>query len=228
MKTKLNMVKINLRQSQTVHIIMIIVLITGIFNYIMFLTINSKEEGASTTAFGNLLYLTPLLMAIFVPAENFSKMINLGGKRKDFFKSSIILYVLVSAIVTILSILFYFTIDQIAIIEERLLDVLDVFGFMENGVIIAFFQMWAFLILVSCTAHTITLIQGRWYGWVGDVLIIAIISVFTPIAPLRATLVWFFNMIIFHDIAIVQIISCLVLSAIIYCLSLIPIKSKAI
>ena len=228
MKTKLNMVKINLRQSQTVHIIMIIVLITGIFNYIMFLTINSKEEGASTTAFGNLLYLTPLLMAIFVPAENFSKMINLGGKRKDFFKSSIILYVLVSAIVTILSILFYFTIDQIAIIEERLLDVLDVFGFMENGVIIAFFQMWAFLILVSCTAHTITLIQGRWYGWVVDVLIIAIISVFTPIAPLRATLVWFFNMIIFHDIAIVQIISCLVLSAIIYCLSLIPIKSKAI
>lgn len=229
MKTTLNMVKINLRQSQTVWKIMIPVLLMGIVNYILFLAIPSNAEDNSTVAIGNFLYLLPALMAILIPAQNFSKMMNLGGKRKDFFKGCILSYTLVVAIVTAISIVLNKTIDRVVFKREgSVMDLLDIFGFMENGIIVAFFQMTAFLILFCCVAHTLTLIQSHLYGWIADVIIIAIISVFTPIASLRASLIWFFNMIIFNNIAIVQIISCLVLAVVIYCLSIIPIKSKSI
>ncbi len=129
----------------------------------------------------------------------------------------------------LINIVLHFTIDQFLLTQGGgVLALLDVFGFMANGPIVAFIQMWAFLILFCCVLHTLTLIQGRWYGWAVNVLIIAIISIFTPIALLRDVLGWFFNMIIFHDIAIVQILSCLVLGIAVYCSSLIPIRSKQI
>ena len=228
MKTELGIVKINLKQSDTVYKIMIPILILVLINYLTSMILPGTAENI-TLALGNYFYLIPLLMAIFVPAQNFSKLMNLGGKRKDFFISSIILYVFVSALVTLVSILLHFTIDPILLTKILgVFELLKIFGFIEHGAIIAFFQMWAFLTLCCCVVHTLTLIQGRWYGWCVDVLIITIISVFTPIATLRAALLWFFNMIIFHDNAIVQILSCLVLGAIIFYASLIPIKSKQI
>ncbi len=228
MKTELGIVKINLKKSDTVYKIMIPIMILVIINYITSMALLGTSENI-TLAAGNYLYLLPLLMAIFVPAQNFSKLMNLGGKRKDFFRSSIILYVFVSAFVTLASILLHFTIDPILLTRILgVIDLLNVFGFIEHGTIIAFVQMWAFLTLCCCVLHTLTLIQGRWYGWCVDVLIITIISVFTPIATLRVALLWFFNMIIFHDTAIVQILSCLILGAVIYYASLIPIKSKPI
>jgi hypothetical protein len=104
----------------------------------------------------------------------------------------------------------------------------EVFGFMARGPVIAFLQMFAFLLMFCCVLHTMTLIQGYWYGWVVDVLIVTIISVFTPIAPLRKWLVRFFNLIIFGSNVTVQILSCLVLGTVVYCASIIPIKSKRI
>lgn len=228
MKRELGIVKINLKQSKTVYSIFIPIVILVFINYLTSMILLGTQDNI-TLAAGNYFYLLPLLMAIFIPVKNFSKLINLGGKRKDFFSSSIILYVFVTAIVTIISIALHFTIDPILLTKIKdVLDLLKVFGFIENGIIIAFFQMWAFLILCSCVVHTMTLIQGHWYGWLVDVLLITIISVFTPIASLRAVLIWFFNIIIFHDIAIVQISSCLILAIIIYFASLIPIKSKQI
>jgi hypothetical protein len=156
---------------------------------------------------------------------------NLGGKRMDFFKGSLLTYAAVVLFTALLAILSYYTLNRFAIIgaEENIsMDLLDVFGFIARGPVVAFLQMLAFLFLLIAVAHTLTLVQGRWYGWVADVLIIAVISVFTPIAPLRAALVWFFNLIIFHDVAIAQIASCLILGAAIYALSLIPIKGKAV
>ena len=97
--------------------------------------------------------------------------------------------------------------------------VIQAFGWTQNGIIIAFMQQTAFMFLFAIFIHTWTSIQGKWYGWATNITLAAILAVFIPIAPLRASLVWFFNMIIFHDIAAVQIISCLVLAAAIYVLN---------
>lgn len=228
MKTALSMVKTNLKHTGTVYSIIIPVMILVVINYLTSIILVSSSENY-TLGGGNYLYLLPILLAIFVPAQNFSKLMNLGGKRKDFFRSSILTYVIASGIAILLHILIYFTIDLFLQTKiAGVIDLFNVFGFMEHGVIIAFFQMLAFLILVCCVLHTLTMIQGHWYGWVTNAVIVIIISVFIPIAPLRAVLVWFFNLIIFHNTVIIQIISCLVLAAIIYYASLIPIRSKRI
>jgi hypothetical protein len=177
-------------------------------------------------AFNNYLYILPLLMAILIPSRNFSKLIHLGGKRADFFKSAILTYLLVSSVIALLAIILEVSVGKINGDVNWLLSLLEVFGFMEHGIIVAFFQMSAFLLLFCCVLHTLTLAQGHWYGWLTDILIVAIISIFTPIAPLRGALVWFFNIIIFHHFAIVQILSCVVLSAVVYSASLISIKSE--
>lgn len=226
MKTVIGMVKINLKLAKTAYLITGLVFALVISNYIVAATVNSPDN--STVAIGNYLYLLPLFMAIFIPAQNFSKLMNLGGKRTDFFKSSILTYLPVIVAVTLLSIISNLTVDRMMVDKVGLLELLDIFGFMARGPVVAFFQMCAFLLLFCCTLHTLTLAQGRWYGLAADVLIVSIVSVFTPIVPLRAALVWFFNMIIFHNIAIVQILFCLIVGAIIYCVSLIPIKSKQI
>lgn len=228
MKTVFGMVKVNIRHSKDVYINAGIVLALGTLNYLLCVLISGSDNNW-TVSLGNYFYLIPLLMAVFVPAINFTKLMHLGGKRMDFYKSSILIYIPVIFAASLLSIILHKIIDPMILTHiEGIYDLSEVFGFVDNGMIIAFFQMCAFLILLCCTIHTLTLMQGRWYGWLVDAIIIAIISIFTPIAKLRSVLIWFFNMIIFHDIAIVQILSCLILGALIYCASVIPIRNRQI
>jgi hypothetical protein len=235
MNSVFGIVKINARQSKIAY------WIVGVFAFsqlvqgiLVFLGVPNGPM-----PIGNTLYLLPLLVGIFIPALNFTKLMNLGGKRLDFFKASVLNYAIIAACVTLASLVLHYTFDR-AVDNHALyimrpehieyhvdLNLWNVFGFAQNGAVIAFIQMWAFLMLLSVVAHTLTLAQRHWYGIAADILIIAIISVFTPIAPLRAALVWFFNMIIFHDTAVIQILSCLVLGAVIYAASLIPIKAKS-
>jgi hypothetical protein len=219
--------KINLRQTKAAYIVVGICLAAQTVNAIVLAIV--ADIYSNNMPPGNYMYLLPLLMAILIPARNFTKLMNLGGKRMDFFKGSLLTYAAVVLFTALFAILSYYTLDRFGIIgADEYLNLLRVFGFMARGPVVAFLQMLAFLFLLVAVAHTLTLVQGRWYGWVTDMLIIAVISVFTPIAPLRAALVWFFNLIIFHDIAIVQIASCLILGAAIYALSLFPIKSKSV
>jgi hypothetical protein len=232
-----SIVKINLRQSKTACLIVGIVLFVTIVQIII--RIIFRLPGGDM-ALGDYLILLPLFMSIFIPAQNFSKLLNLGCRRIDFFKGCLLTYVVAAFLTALAALVLWLVIDPVQLFftsdlwpasdpgEPTLYNLFDVFGFVRNGAAVALIQMFAFLLLVSCAAHTLTLIQGRWYGWLADALLIAVISVFTPIAPLRAALVWFFNMIIFHDLAAVQILSCLVLGAAVYCAGLIPIRTKPI
>jgi hypothetical protein len=222
MKTILGITKVNLRNSKNAYIVGGIILLLGLADVILWAAIDPSEE--NSIAIGNYLFMLPLFIAIFTPAQNFSKLINLGAKRMDFFKSGIVVYGIACAAVSLVSLILYYAFDR----AICLFSLYDVFGFMRHGPVVAFFQMTAFLSLFCVILHTLTLSQGRWYGFAADVLIVAIISVFTPIAPLRAALGWFFTMIIFHDAALAQILSCVVLGAVVYCGSLIPIKTRGI
>jgi hypothetical protein len=225
-KTILGIAKINLKQIKPAYWTTGAVFLLAIANIILMAILFPSEDN-STIAMGNYLYLLPLLAAILIPARNFTKLMNLGAKRMDFFKGCILSYLPVILAVSLLDVLLRFILDSLMLANlVSSPNLLDAFGFMRRGAVVAFFQMGAFLLLFCCVLHSLTLAQGHWYGWVADVLIIAVISVFTPIAPLRAVLVWFFRMIIFHDSALVQIASCLVFGAAIYYGSLIPIESK--
>jgi hypothetical protein len=215
--------KINFRNIRLAYIITAITLGAIIAQDIVYLILDAtgvfSGEDNMVVGTGNYLYLILLLGAIFIPSLNFRKMMHLGGKRADFFKGCFATYIIMAAAISLAGVILYFTYELLLttiLYRGGNLNVLYWFGWLTNGPIVAFFRQFAFLLLLAVVVHTLTAMQDKWYGWLADVVIVAIISVFTPIAPLRAALVWFFNMIILHTNALVQIASCLVLAILVY------------
>lgn len=67
-----------------------------------------------------------------------------------------------------------------------------------------------------------------WYGWLTDAVLVAIICVFTPIAPLRAILNGFFQIIMFNSNAVLHIGICLFLGAALSLIGLAVLKRKTL
>ncbi|MDR1093863.1 MAG: hypothetical protein LBL66_06910 [Clostridiales bacterium] len=231
MKTNLKniwgMAKVSLKQSKTAYWIAGIALALGVAQLLVLIAVVS-EPGNVGFSVANYLIVLPFFMAILIPARQFSRMMNLGGKRRDFFWACLPVYAAAAFAVSLAGVLLTVTLDTRVFGQAGFLNLWRVFGFMKHGPVAAFFQMGAFLLFLACAAHTLTLIQDRWYGLAADALIIAVVSVFTPIAPLRSALAWFFKMIIFHDSAIAQIVSCLFVAALVYGASLFAVRRKAI
>ena len=237
MKNKsLVIAKTNFRNIKPVYILSAIamgcVLIQDIVLLILSLSGAYPDSSENmTVSLGNYLFLIIILGAIFIPVRNFRKMMNLGGKRADFFRGCALNYVIMAGAISLANVVLYYTYDKFmvsAIYGGGTLDILYWFGWAENGAIIAFFQQFAFLLLLATVIHTLTASQDKWYGWLADILIIAIISIFTPIASLRPALIWFFNLIIFHSNAFVQIAACLILALGIYSLNRLIFARKVI
>ena len=218
-KRALTVAKLSMRQLNNAYFITGIVLLAMLANYILAFVLG--QTGNSTVSFANMLIILPILSAIFIPAQHTRKILNLGAKRRDVWIGAIPVYVIQSAVITLIMLIFQFTFDRWIIGRgiSELLDVMIVFGFMRHGPVMAFIQMFSFLMLLTSCIHTLTAAQDKWYGWVADIVIAAIISVFIPIASLRASLVWFFNLIIFHQSALLQVTACLVLGCLIYLLN---------
>ena len=219
---------ISLSQLKIVYFLTGIVFIMMAANYVLALVI-PQAAGGSVVSNGNVFMMLPIFAAIFIPAEHTRKMLHLGAKRHDFFLGAVPVYALLCAVSSLVMFFFYYTIDKMMLTHlDEVLDVMVAFRFITRGPVVAFVQMFAFMMLFSAFVHTLTAAQDKWYGWVADFMVIAIISVFTPIAPLRASLVWFFNLIIFHSNAWLQIIACLVLASLIYMLNRLIIARKVI
>lgn len=220
MNKALMIAKINLRQIKAAYMITGVVFLIMLANNIVMLLLPFMDaEMVSLVSVGNTLVLLPIFAAIFIPARNLRKTMNLGVRRHDFFKGCLIAYAILSAAITIIILLLHYTVDGImAKYAYEILDMFVAFGFLSHGPLAAFIQIFALSFFVSAFIHTLTMAQNTWYGWLTDIALIAIISIFTPIEPLRATLVWFFNLIIFGH-PVLQVASCLILAIIIYALS---------
>lgn len=177
------------------------------------------NNGSDISLFNTAWLLVPV-SAIIIPTSNFRRIINLGGRRNDFLWGSVWTYAVLAGLVSLVVALTQFTIEPI--MERHLsggpeffggiVNLTEVFGWVERGFAMAFLQQFAFLFFGAAFVHTLTALHHKWYGLAADVLIVAVISVFTPITPLRAALAWFFNLVLFHQYAFVQIGACLVLA----------------
>ncbi|MDR1319893.1 MAG: hypothetical protein LBK56_00470 [Gracilibacteraceae bacterium] len=170
---------------------------------------------------GCFLWLLPLLAAIFVPAKNFRRIVNLGGKRGHFLRGALMAYAVLAAAVSAGNMAVHYAFDLPMIATgyfEGVVNLVDVFGWTKYGVIAAFVQQAAFLFLLAVFTHTLTAAQGKWYGLAADILIIAVVSVFTPIAPLRAVLAGFFRLILFAG-PLPQTAACLLIAAALWALN---------
>ena len=223
--------KLNFKSLKTAYIITAIVIVGMSSNYSINVFIANSVDMADNynISMGWTLWLMPVLASILIPARNFRRTMNLGGKRDSFFWGSLEVYALLAGLVSIAVTIMDYAESNVI---ERLnwggiFTTGNVFGWGEYGVLAVVFQQFAFLFLFAAFIHTLTAIQDKWYGWVTDVLIIAIISVFTPIAPLRIALAWFFRAILFTR-PLTQIPFCMILALAIYSLNKVIFARKAI
>jgi len=174
---------------------------------------------------GNSFYVLIVLAAIFIPAVNYSRIITLGGKRHYFLCGSLVTYGLLAIAASLANTAYHVVYDRYVIaagyFDPNLFsggvgNLMVVFGWTSHGIVVVFLQQTAFMFLLAVVVHTVTAIQGKWYGWVANALIVAIIALLVSTAgPSPALLA----LAILHHNALLQIISCLVLAFALYALS---------
>ena len=174
----------------------------------------ATTSGAGETALsnGNYTWLLAVLTPFFLVLYDFKKLLCLGAGKGDVYLGALVSYGLLALLASLVNTVIHLLIDPLNR-SQQVINLMDVCGWTQNGALAAFFQQAMFLFLVMVFLHVLLSMQPHWYGWLTDAVLIAVISVFTPIAPLRALLAGFFQVILLNAAAPVQIGACLGLSA---------------
>ena len=172
----------------------------------------ATSSGAVVLSNGNYTWLLAALTPFFFVFYDFSKLMHLGASKKDYFLGCLISYGILAFCISLVNTLIHLLIDPIYP-AKTVINLMDVCKWTENGFVAAGFQQMFFLLLVMVFLHMLLSMQAHWYGWLADAVLVAIICVFTPIAPLRAILTGFFQIIMLNSNAALHIGICLLLSA---------------
>lgn len=215
----------NFQQLIPAYIVTAVFFAVGIYNLIASLTGAIDKHYVDMA---NYLYVFAVIAPAIVASRNFKRIMHLNGSKRSFYLGCLLTYCISAAAISLIDIVMYL-LAHAAFGESLIIwNLVDIFGWWKHGVAVAFVQQFFFLLLVEIFIHTLTSIQTHWYGWVADCIIATVLLIFIPVPALRSLLVGFFNLIIFNQTALLQIVSCLILSAVIYALYLRILQRKKI
>lgn len=172
----------------------------------------ATSSGEVALSNGNYTWLLAVLTPFFFVFYDFTKLMHLGASKRDYFFGCLISYGFLALCISLVNTVVHVLIDPVYP-AQTVINLMDVCRWTENGVLVAGLQQMLFLLLVMIFLHVLLSMQTRWYGWLTDAVLVAVICVFTPIAPLRAVLGGFFQIIMFNGSAVLHIGVCLLLSA---------------
>lgn len=172
----------------------------------------ATSSGEVALSNGNYTWLLAVLTPFFFVFYDFTKLMHLGASKRDYFFGCLISYGFLALCISLVNTVVHVLIDPVYP-AQTVINLMDVCRWTENGVFVAGLQQMFFLLLVMIFLHVLLSMQTHWYGWLTDAVLVAAICVFTPIAPLRAVLGGFFQIIMFNGSAVLHIGVCLLLSA---------------
>lgn len=175
-------------------------------------TVCATSSGETVLSNGNYTWLLAVLSPFFFVFYDFSKLIHLGASKRDYYLGCLAAYALLALGISLANTAIHLVIDP-AYQARTVINLMDVCRWTENGIIAAALQQTCFLLLVMVFLHVLLSMQAHWYGWLTDAVLVAVICVFTPIAPLRSVLAGFFGLIMLNGNALVHTAVCLMLSA---------------
>ena len=187
----------------------------------------TSGDSAIALSNGNYTWLLAVMTPFFFVFYDFRKLMYLGASKKDFYLGSLMGYGILALLISLVNTGVHLLIDPLNR-AQRVVNLMGVCGWMENGALVAFLQQAVFLFLVMIFLHVLLSMQPHWYGWVTDAVLAAIICVFTPIAPLRGLLAGFFGVVMLNANAPVHIAVCLALSAALAAAGLAVLKRKTL
>lgn len=187
----------------------------------------ATSSGETALSNGNYTWLPAGLTPFFFVFYDFTKLMHLGASKKDYFLGCLISYVILAAGISLVNTMIHLVIDP-AYSARTVINLMDVCRWTENGIAAAALQQMLFLLLLMVFLHVLLSMQAHWYGWLTDAILVVIICVFTPIAPLRAVLAGFFRLIMLNGSAVPHICICLLLSAALSLVGLAVLKRKTL
>lgn len=187
----------------------------------------ATSSGDVVLSNGNYTWILAAMTPFFFVFYDFMKLMHLGASKKDYYIGCLMGYGILAIGISLVNTFIHLVIDPVYP-AKTVINLMDVCGWTENGIFIAALQQAFFLFLVMIFLHVLLSMQSQWYGWLTDAILIAVISVFTPIAPLRRVLGGFFQMIMVNSNALLQIGSCLLLSALLSLAGLAVLKRKTL
>ena len=156
--------------------------------------------------------LLAVLTPFFFVFYDFTKLMHLGASKRDYYIGCLISYGFLALSISLVNTGIHLLIDPVYP-AQTVINLMDVCKWTENGIAAAGFQQMFFLLLVMIFLHVLLSMQPHWYGWLTDAVLVAVICVFTPIAPLRAVLAGFFQLIMLNGNAAMHTGICLLISA---------------
>lgn len=178
-------------------------------------------------ALTNYTWLLAVLTPFFFVFYDFAKLMHLGASKKDSYLGCLISYGVLALGISLVNTLIHLVIAPLYP-AQTVINLMDVCRWTENGIFAAALQQMFFLLLVMVFLHVLLSMQTHWYGWLTDVVLVAIVCVFTPIAPLRAILAGFFQVVMRNGNAVLHIGVCLLLSAALSFVGLAVLKRKTL
>lgn len=176
---------------------------------------------------GNYTWLLAIMTPFLFVFYDYAKLIHLGTSKKDYFLGSLASYGLMALLVSLANTAIHLLIDPLNR-TQTVINMMVLCGWTANGIFAAFIQQAVFLLLTMIFLHVLLSMQHYWYGWLTDGVLVAIICIFTAIAPLRYILAEFFKVIMFNGNALLHIGVCLLLSAALSLIGLTVLKRKTL
>ena len=187
----------------------------------------ATSSGDVVLSNGNYTWLLAVMTPFFFVFYDYTKLMHLGASKRDYFFGCLISYGVLALGISLINTLIHLLIDPVYP-AQAVVNMMDVCKWTENGIIIAGVQQMFFLLLVMIFLHVLLSMQPHWYGWLTDAILVAIISIFTPIAALRGILSGFFQIIMLNGNALLHIGICLLLSAALSFAGLLVLKRKTL
>lgn len=187
----------------------------------------ATSSGDVVLSNGNYTWLLAVLTPFFFVFYDFTKLMNLGASKKDYFFACLISYVFLAFFISLANTVIRLLIDPVYS-AQIVINMMDVCKWTENGIIVAGLQQMFFLLLVMVFLHVLLSMQAHWYGWLTDAVLVAIICIFMPVAPLRAILAGFFKIIMLNSNAVLHFCICLLLCTALSLGGLVVLKRKTL
>ena len=187
----------------------------------------ATSSGEAVLSNGNYTWLLAVLTPFFFVFYDFTKLMHLGASKRDYYIGCLISYGFLALCISLVNTGIHLWIDPVYP-AQTVINLMDVCKWTENGIAVAGFQQMFFLLLVMIFLHVLLSMQPHWYGWLTDAVLVAIICVFTPIAPLRAVLAGFFQLVMLNGNAAMHTGICLLLSAALSLAGLVVLKRKTL
>ena len=187
----------------------------------------ATSSGEVVLSNGNYTWLLAAMTPFFFVFYDYTKLMHLGASKRDYFIGCLISYGILALGISLINTLIHLLIDPVYP-AQAVINLMDVCNWTENGIFIAGVQQMFFLLFVMVFLHVLLSMQPHWYGWLTDTVLVAIICIFTPIAPLRSILAGFFQIVMLNGNAVLHIGICLLLSAALSFAGLLVLKRKTL